>query len=155
MSLADFLKHLPADQRHREIHEHMKFPDSQLVKEYEDKPIIKIEYECIKDKCDFKTAIKEIESNASLKMQWKSADVCAEIVKDIEANQDNYLPSQMDGYFITRMGRVLVHLNKKKDDQKSANLTGVVEYTDILKARMREYAPKYTQSSFELTCSIL
>ena len=55
-------------------------------------------------------------------------------------NQDDYLPSQIDGFFINRMGKELVHVKRANSDGKS--ITWFIEYNDLRKDSMEYYNNK-------------
>jgi hypothetical protein len=63
--------------------------------------------------------------------------MCDQIVEDIKRFQDDYLPSEVDGYFINRMGHELVHLKRKNSDAKG--ITGFIEYNDLRRHSMDWY----------------
>lgn len=122
--------------KHHEIFKSMVFPDTEKMRETREKAIVKAVYSCNSMSCDFSSALIAIEKDPRL-LKYKSKDVCKQIVNDIKENQEDYLPSEVDGYFINRMGHELVHL--KRDGSDGKGVTGFIEYNDLRKQSMDFY----------------
>jgi hypothetical protein len=78
-----------------------------------------------------------------LALKFRSKEVCAEIVTDIKENQDDYLPAEVDGYYVNRMGHELVHL--KRDGSDGKGVTGFIEYNNLRKQSMDYYDTQKTR----------
>jgi hypothetical protein len=98
--------------------------------------LLQCTYECSVGKCNFSKCLLAIQKNPKL-LKWRTREVCEEIVKDIDSNQDDFLPAEVDGFYINRMGHELVHLKRK--DCKSDQVSGFVEYNDLRKQSMAYY----------------
>jgi hypothetical protein len=134
--VSNMLREMEADHKHAEIFKSMVFPDTKKMRETRQNAIVKCEFQCENDQCDFSACLLEIQKNPRL-LKYHSSDVCQQIVQDIATHQDDFLPSQVDGYFINRMGHELVHLKRKDGDNKG--VTGFIEYNDLRKHSMDWY----------------
>jgi hypothetical protein len=124
------------DHKHSEIFKSMVFPDTAKMRETRENAIVKCNYTCQNEVCNFSDCLIEIRKNPRL-LKYHSKDVCEAIVLDIAKNQEDYLPSQVDGYSINRMGHELVHL--KRSDCDGKGVTGFIEYNDLRKQSMDYY----------------
>lgn len=128
-----FLKGLNDKDRHDEIFKAMMFFDT--TKE-QPNALISCEYDCEDGKCDFlKCLLFSVENNEHL-VKWKIKDVCEEIVQDIAKHQNDYLPCEVDGFYINKMGHKLIYLKRKKCNGNT--VTGIIEYNTLLKNSMEK-----------------
>lgn len=134
--VAKMLLEMEASHKHNEVFKSMVFPDTMKMRETRDKAIVKANYTCDAVACDFSNALVAIEKDPRL-LKYKSKDVCTQIVNDIKENQEDYLPAEVDGYYINRMGHELVHL--KRDGSDGKGVTGFIEYNDLRKQSMDYY----------------
>jgi len=136
----NFLKELDEDHRHQEIFKFMVFPDTDGMKDKREHAVLQTEYTCTSAGCDFSQCLQRISTNERLKLKWKTGGVCEDIIRDIDQHQDDYLPSQIDGFVINTMGKELVHVKRANSDGKS--ITGLIEYNDLRKDSMEYYNNK-------------
>jgi hypothetical protein len=134
--VAKMLMEMDSTHKHNEIFKSMVFPDTNKMRETREKAIVKTNYTCDLGRCDFTRSLIEIQKSPRL-LKFGSKEVCAEIVTDIKENQDDYLPSEVDGYYVNRMGQELVHLRRDGSDGKG--VTGFIEYNDLRKQSMDYY----------------
>lgn len=134
--VAKMLLEMEAAHKHNEIFKAMVFPDSAKMREKREEAVVKANYSCSDISCDFSNALLAIERDARL-LKYRTKDVCTAIVNDINEYQDDYLPMEVDGYFINRMGHELVHL--KRDGSDGKGVTGFIEYNDLRKQSMDYY----------------
>ena len=127
---------MEASHKHNEIFKSMVFPDTAKMRETREKALVKTTYTCDKNMCNFSEALLVIEKDPRL-LKYKSKDVCKQIVSDINDNQDDFLPAEVDGYYINRMGHEMVHLRREGSDGKG--VTGFIEYNDLRKQSMDYY----------------
>jgi hypothetical protein len=129
------MKDLNKLHRHNEIYKCTIFPETSKMSEKPEQAVIKVEYECSdNNRCDFSKAIKAINENVILKVKWKTADTCVEIVKDIENHQEEYLPNKLDGFLFKGFDRELVYLQHRKDKEETTGITGIIEVNSLQKA---------------------
>jgi hypothetical protein len=134
--VAKMFQEMEAEQKHTEIFKSMDFPDTVEMRETREKSIVQCEYQCTEVSCDFSRCLVDIQQNAKL-LKFHAREVCEEIVKDIKDHQDDFLPSQVDGYYINRMGHELVHMKRSGCDGKG--VTGFIEYNDLRRHSMDFY----------------
>eukprot|EP01036_Dinobryon_divergens_P057061 gene57061-76193_t len=135
--VAKMLKEMEADHKHNEIFKSMAFPDTLKMRKKSDiKAIVQCQYQCTDSSCDFSRCLLAIQQSSKL-LKYHSREVCEEIVKDIKDYQDDFLPSVVDGYFISRMGHELVHI--KRDGSDGKDVTGCIEYNDLRRQSMDFY----------------
>lgn len=129
----DYLMELDVAIRHREIIKHMVFIDTPDIKDTLT-PVMQATYSCIDDRCDFVTALLLIQTDQKLS-QWKTpleiTELCMLLVGDIAANEMDYLPHKVDGYYIRHTGFPLVHL--KREGSEGRGITGSIEYEALKK----------------------
>ena len=134
-----FLKDLDDNHRHKEIFKAMVFPDTEKMRERKDDALVQTKYTCAGNMCNFAECLVDINNSDKL-LKWRTRDMCVEIVEDIEIHQDDYLPAQLDGFYINRMGYELVHM--KRSDSTGKGITGFVEYNDLRRKSMEYYDTK-------------
>jgi hypothetical protein len=135
--VAKMLMEMESDHKHNEIFKSMVFPDTNKMREVREKAIVKTNYTCdAGGHCDFTLSLLEIQKNPRL-LKFRSKEVCAEIVTDIKEYQDDYLPAEVDGYYVNHMGHELVHL--KRDGSDGKGVTGFIEYNNLRKQSMDYY----------------
>jgi hypothetical protein len=134
--VANMFKEMEADHRHSEIFKSMVFPDTSKMRETREKAIVQCEYSCTDTSCDFSRCLVDIQQSSRL-LKFHSREVCEAIVEDIKDHQDDFLPSQVDGFYINRMGHELVHLKRSGCDGKG--VTGFIEYNDLRRQSMDFY----------------
>lgn len=125
-TLYDHIKTWEEHRRHDLIQRGFVYPRTNTMRE-SPKGAKVFEYSC-PDKCDFGPVLEEMKQCVELR-RWQAESSCMEIVKDIDAHQADYLPAQLDGIYINRMGHELAYL-KNKEEPKS-NVTGFIEYNDL------------------------
>eukprot|EP01035_Chromulina_nebulosa_P023285 gene23285-30179_t len=138
--IAKMLKEMEEDHKHAEIFKAMVYPDTEKMKEKRGNAIAKCEYSCKDEQCNFSSCMLEIQKNPRL-LKYHSKEVCIQVIDDIDKHQDDFLPSQVDGYFINRMGHELVHLKRADCDGKG--VTGFIEFNDLRKQSMDYYDKSY------------
>lgn len=134
--VAKMLNELEEDHKHVEIFKSMVFSDTVKMREKRENAVVKCHYSCEKEVCDLSACLVDIHKHPKL-LKYLSKDVCLAIIQDIENHQDDFLPSQVDGFFINRMGHDLVHL--KRSDCDNNGVTGFIEYNDLRKHSMDYY----------------
>lgn len=134
--VAKMFQEMEADHKHSEIFKSMVFPDSAKMRECRDNAHVQCEYSCNESQCDFSNCLLQIQTDPKL-LKYRSKEVCEQIVLDIKDHQDDFLPAEVDGYFINRMGHELVHLKRKNSDGKG--VTGFIEYNDLRRQSMDFY----------------
>lgn len=134
--IALMLKDMEEEHKHAEIFKSMVFPDTKKMKEKRTHAIVKCEYSCENEICDFSSCLVDIAKDPRL-LKYRSKDVCTALVENIAKHQEDYLPAQVDGFFINRMGHELVHLKRVDCDDKG--VTGFVEFNDLRKQSMDYY----------------
>ena len=134
--VAAMLNDMEENHKHNELFKSMVVPDSSKMRETRQNAVVKCEYSCEKEHCDFTACLVEIRNNPRL-LKYHSSEVCQQIVQDISNHQEDFLPAEVDGYFINRMGHELVHLKRADCDGKS--VTGFIEYNDLRKQSMDWY----------------
>ena len=132
--VAKMLLEMEASQMHNEIFKTMGFSETMDVQKTRDKAIVKTNYTCDAVACDFSDALVAIEKHHPRLLKYKSKDTCTQIVNDIQEHPEDYLPTEVDGYYIHRMGQELVHLQRDGSDGKG--ITGLIEYNDLRKKSM-------------------
>lgn len=124
------------NEKHNEIFNSFMFVDTENLKNKNEVPLVSCNYSCIGNKCYFNKCLLAIENNVDL-LKYSSKETCLQIVKDIDNNQDNYLPSSIDGYSINRMGKELVRIKRIDDkNEKDSSITGLIEYNTLIKKEM-------------------
>lgn len=99
------------------------------------------EYSC-PDKCRFADALERMAKCVELK-KWQTQESCAGIVRDIEAHQDEFLPAQLDGIRVDRLGRTVAFL--RNTDEPKSNVTGVIDYDDLRKEVTSQLERKFLE----------
>lgn len=123
----DFLAGLTEKDRHKQILSSMFFPKT--TQDKTDGAKLVVDYECKNGHCDFSKALEEVSKSVVLNDYWCTADLCVDIIKDIESYPDDYLPDKLDGFYINRLNNKLVHLSRKGAEKNS--YTGYIEYSDL------------------------
>lgn len=120
--------------KHALIFAQMVFPTTKTMKEKPENAVLQTEYTCSSNQCNFQSAITDISNNDVLKTRWKSSNLCIQVVKDIESNQDDYLPFKIDGFYMNRMGHQLVYMKRVKspeEKQSDTSMTGFIEISGL------------------------
>jgi hypothetical protein len=157
--IATMLKEMESEHKHTEIFKAMVFPDTERMKEKRANAVVLCEYSCTNEVCDFSSCYLNVEKNPRL-LKYHSKEVCLELIKDIDSHQNDFLPSEVDGYYINRMGHELVHLKRSGCDGKG--VTGFIEFNDLRKQSMDFYDHQKVKAinflideSRKKTCSIM
>jgi len=160
-TLGEYIKNLKKDEKHELIFSKTEFHKTEHLKK-EEGTIFRTEYKCDDDKCDFKKAIKDIETNTLLQNDGKKDDLFIEIIKDIENNNKDYHPQDADGFLLKWNGIVMVKLQQTYDfkngksyedimTEKPAHpLTGIVQVDEIQEACHENLNEKVVKTEFTI-----
>src|SRR5277367_1757214 len=132
MSIPYYLKSLGQYTKHNIILKNMQYRE--LYANKTERAIIKLEYTCPDNTCNFNDIRTYIKNDNILKNKWKMSDACLEIVNDIDKYQSDYLPNNINGFIITRFGQEILYLSRcYKPDISSKDITCIIEINTILK----------------------
>eukprot|EP00697_Spironema_sp_BW2_P009218 gnl/Spiro4/24048_TR11919_c0_g1_i1.p1 gnl/Spiro4/24048_TR11919_c0_g1~~gnl/Spiro4/24048_TR11919_c0_g1_i1.p1 ORF type:complete len:222 (+),score=30.76 gnl/Spiro4/24048_TR11919_c0_g1_i1:40-705(+) len=125
------LRSLDEKVRHEEILKLFVYPTTKKMREKPEDAVLQTSYSCDgSGKCVFMQARQDVKNSQDLHC-WSARDVCTTIIEDIETHQNDHLPSQVDGFYINRMGRELVYLKREGATPSEKSSTGFIEYNDL------------------------
>jgi hypothetical protein len=86
-------------------------------------------------------------------LKFHSREVCEAIVEDIKDHQDDFLPSQVDGFYINRMGHELVHpirnnqhTKRHKKKRKETKRNNNKQKNTIIHKKTRKHTKKHKKT---------
>lgn len=122
---------------HSKILNNAKFS---IIRKFKDTPsIVKCNYTCLNNKCNFDECLYKILTNNILE-ETKSADYCAQVVQDIAKNQYDWKTHSVEYYNIQKGGVDLVELRRTDVEYRTPYaFTGIIEYYKVKKFYMEPY----------------
>jgi hypothetical protein len=81
-TVSNMLLEMGKDQKHIEIFKSVVFPDTAKMRESRKSAIVKCEYTCYNEQCDFTNCLAEIEKEPRV-LKYDSSKFCDQIIRDI------------------------------------------------------------------------